>query len=157
MTDPLFVSAGDEAPFAPDIPFDPVPLRYRRDGWIPARQAAFIAALASCGCVIEACRRIGMSSESAYELARRPGAESFRQAWRVAHARGLRLRSARKLTVSAETNGTCQTRQVHQLPQAAAPPDRQLPTAAPPRRPLPAYSLEAFCRMAAARRRPLRR
>jgi len=74
--------AGETAPFAPD--FDPVPVRPRHDGWTPARQVAFIRALAECGCVREACRRVGMSAESAYELARRPDAQSFRAAWEVA-------------------------------------------------------------------------
>ena len=74
---------GGEAPGA--VPgFDPVPLRYRRDGWTPDRQVGFIRALAECGCVAEACRRIGMSAESAYELARRPDAQSFRIAWDIA-------------------------------------------------------------------------
>ncbi|HEX8364485.1 MAG TPA: hypothetical protein VF603_04285 [Allosphingosinicella sp.] len=74
--------AGDTASFVPD--FDPVPVRPRHDGWTPARQVAFIRALAECGCVREACRRVGMSAESAYELARRPDAQSFRAAWEVA-------------------------------------------------------------------------
>jgi hypothetical protein len=73
---------GGEAPPPPS--FDPVPLRYRRDGWTPERQVAFIRYLAECGCVVEACRRVGMSAESAYELARRPDAQSFRIAWDIA-------------------------------------------------------------------------
>jgi hypothetical protein len=80
--------AGDEAPSQPD--FDPVPVRYRRDGWTPERQVGFIRALAECGCVREACRRVGMSSESAYELARRPDAQSFRVAWDVAMDQAVR-------------------------------------------------------------------
>lgn len=63
------------------IPFTPVRLRYRRDGWTPARQLAFIFALRACRCVLEACRRVGVSSQSAYRLYRRPGAEGFRKAW----------------------------------------------------------------------------
>jgi hypothetical protein len=66
---------------SPAIPFTPVRLRYRRDGWTPERQLAFILALSACRCVLEACRRVGVSSESAYRLYRRPGAESFRGAW----------------------------------------------------------------------------
>lgn len=68
----------------PDIPFDPVPVRRRRDGWTPERQAGFIEALAECGCVVDACRRVGMSAESAYALERRPDAQSFRVAWQIA-------------------------------------------------------------------------
>ena len=74
--------AGDTAPSAPD--FDPVPLRYRRDGWTPERQVAYIRALSECGVVRDACKRVGMSPESAYELARRPDAQSFRVAWEIA-------------------------------------------------------------------------
>ncbi|HEX8526849.1 hypothetical protein [Allosphingosinicella sp.] len=80
--------AGDTAPLVPI--FDPVPVRYRRDGWTPERQVAFIRAIAECGCVLEACRRVGMSSESAYELARRPDAQSFRVAWDYAMDNAVR-------------------------------------------------------------------
>jgi|GEM_PF-954577 len=80
--------AGDTAPPPPD--FEPVPLRYRRDGWTPERQVGFIRALSECGCVAEACRRVGMSPESAYELARRPDAQSFRIAWDSAMDQAVR-------------------------------------------------------------------
>lgn len=80
--------AGESAPSAPD--FDPVSLRYRRDGWTPQRQVAFIRALAESGCVRDSCRRVGMSPESAYELARRPDAQSFRIAWDVAMDNAVR-------------------------------------------------------------------
>lgn len=74
---------------APDVmarllAFPPVPVRYRRDGWTPARQRRFIAALAECGCVLEACRRTGKSAEAAYRLWRRPDAAGFRAAWDAA-------------------------------------------------------------------------
>ena len=74
--------AGLSASSVPD--FDPVPLRYRHDGLTPARQVGFIRALAECGCVREACRRVGVSPEAVYELARRPDAQSFRIAWEIA-------------------------------------------------------------------------
>jgi hypothetical protein len=64
--------------------FDPVPVRARKDGWTPARQIAFIAALRQTRCVLAACRRVGLSSESAYKLYRRPDAASFRRAWHAA-------------------------------------------------------------------------
>ena len=79
---------GVEAAAVPD--FDPVPLRYRRDGWTPDRQVGFIRALAESGCVAEACRRLGLSAESAYELARRPDAQSFRIAWDIAMDNAVR-------------------------------------------------------------------
>ena len=68
----------------PDRSFTPVPVRPRHDGWSPGRQAEFIEALAACGCVIDAAARVGMSSDSAYDLRRREGAVSFRAAWDAA-------------------------------------------------------------------------
>jgi hypothetical protein len=61
--------------------FTPVPVRARKDGWLPQRQVDFIRYLAECGCVVEACRRVGLSTESAYKLYRRSDAASFRHAW----------------------------------------------------------------------------
>lgn len=68
--------AGDSAPRVPA--FTPVQLRYRRDGLTPARQVGVIQAVAECGCVREACARVGISAESVYKLLRRPDAQSFR-------------------------------------------------------------------------------
>ena len=82
MTRKRSPGAGEKA--QPPPPFETVPLRARRDGWTPARQTDFIRALAECGCVRDACRRVGMSVESAYALARRPEAQSFRVAWDLA-------------------------------------------------------------------------
>lgn len=73
---------GGAAPAALD--FEPVPLRYRRDGWTPARQGAFIAALRGTGCILAACREVGISAAAAYKLYRHPGAASFRGAWHAA-------------------------------------------------------------------------
>jgi hypothetical protein len=75
---------GAAAPAALD--FEPVPLRYRRDGWTPARQAAFIAALRRTGCVLAACREVKVSAAAAYKLFRHPAAASFRRAWPAARA-----------------------------------------------------------------------
>ena len=141
--------ASEGAPSVPD--FDPVKLRYRRDGWTPERQRGFIRALASCGCVLEACRRLGLSTESAYRLCRHPKAASFRRAWEIAVLQARRgrlqpLRSARSPapaparkfahpSTSEHPHGMCQMRQDHQLLRAAPPP-------APP-----AYSRDAFIDM----------
>ena len=65
-------------------PFTPVPVRPRHDGWNPDKQTTFIEALAECGCVEEACRRVGMSAQSAYALRARIDAQSFRYAWDAA-------------------------------------------------------------------------
>lgn len=64
--------------------FTPVAVRYRHDGWTPARQIAFIQALAETACVEEACRAVGMSVQSAYALRRRPDGALFRDAWEAA-------------------------------------------------------------------------
>ena len=70
---------------AEDLPaFDSVPVKYRHDGWTPARQKAFIGALADTGSVSRAARYVNMSPEGAYYLRRRPGSESFRRAWEAA-------------------------------------------------------------------------
>ncbi|WP_285018398.1 hypothetical protein [Novosphingobium sp. fls2-241-R2A-195] len=61
--------------------FAPVPVRPRKDGWTPARQAAFLGALAQGGGVEAAARRVGLSRESAYRLRTKPGAGSFAAAW----------------------------------------------------------------------------
>lgn len=61
-----------------------VPVRPRHDGWSPDKQVGFIEALAECGCVEDACRRVGMSPQSAYALRRRVDAQSFRIAWDAA-------------------------------------------------------------------------
>ncbi len=70
---------------AEDIPaFESVPVKFRHDGWTPARQKAFIGALADTGSVSRAARYVNMSPEGAYYLRRRAGAESFRRAWEAA-------------------------------------------------------------------------
>jgi hypothetical protein len=74
----------------PDLEFDPVVMRERADGWLPERQVEFIEALAECGCVSEACERIGMSLSAAYQLRRRPDAVYFRRAWNAAVAHAIR-------------------------------------------------------------------
>ncbi|HKN87996.1 MAG TPA: hypothetical protein VJV04_14135 [Nitrospiraceae bacterium] len=76
-------SAAEPAP-QPLIPFEPAQLRARHDGWTAKKQIAFIEALAECGIVDEACRRVGMSDTSAYELRRRSCGAQFRRAWDAA-------------------------------------------------------------------------
>ena len=68
----------------PQFPFEPAPVRARHDGWTVERQYAFILALAETGIVEEACRRVGMSDTSAYELRRKPCGAPFRRAWETA-------------------------------------------------------------------------
>ena len=76
--------------------FVPVPTRTRADGWTPARQAAFLAALALTRSVAQAARRVAMARESAYRLRRRQGAESFAAAWDAALGRAASAK--RKVT-----------------------------------------------------------
>jgi hypothetical protein len=67
-------------PAASPATFTPVAVRPRHDGWTPARQIAFVQSLAACANVEEACRAVGMSPHSYYDLKRRPDAGSFRAA-----------------------------------------------------------------------------
>ena len=64
--------------------FEPVPRKFRHDGWTPERQRAFIGALADTGCVSRAARYVNMSPEGAYWLRRQPGSDAFRAAWEAA-------------------------------------------------------------------------
>ncbi len=82
MTNQQRRGAGESAPSVPD--FEPVKLRYRHDGLTPARQVAVVQAMAACGCVREACAKVGISAEAVYELRRRPDAQSFRLAMDMA-------------------------------------------------------------------------
>src|SRR6476620_6601416 len=75
------------------LEFKPIQLEPRRDGWTPARQRAFIEALADTGVVREAAARVGMSEETARRLRRRADAASFNIAWEAALHHGAdRLR-----------------------------------------------------------------
>ena len=79
----------------PRVPaFYPVPLRATHHGWSPERQAHFIGWLAETGSVSAACERVGMSRKGAYQLRKKPDAESFAAAWDA--ALGL---PARKVTI----------------------------------------------------------
>ena len=66
------------------IPFEPAQLRPRHDGWTAEKQIHFIEALAATKCVDEACRRVGMSDTSDYELRNRPCGRAFAKAWDIA-------------------------------------------------------------------------
>ncbi|MGI4878000.1 MAG: hypothetical protein ACRYG4_11015, partial [Janthinobacterium lividum] len=64
--------------------FNPVFTRKRHDGWTQQKQVGFINALAETACVTDACRAVGMSTESAYALRRRYDAIDFRMTWDLA-------------------------------------------------------------------------
>jgi hypothetical protein len=72
--------------------FTPVPLRFRKDGWTPMRQADFLGALCEAWSVAAAARYVGMTRESAYRLREKPGAESFAAAWDAILAEPRRIR-----------------------------------------------------------------
>jgi hypothetical protein len=72
----------DARPALPE--FAPVPRLYRHDGWTPARQKAFIEALADTGSVTRAAGMVNMAQANCYTLRRAPGAEEFRRAWEAA-------------------------------------------------------------------------
>jgi hypothetical protein len=64
--------------------FAPVPVRERYDGWAPELQIRFVLDLARGASVGEAARKLGRSRQSAYDLRRRAGGESFARAWDAA-------------------------------------------------------------------------
>ena len=80
------------------LPFSPVPVQSRHDGWTAERQYAFVQALLVYGAVKQAAASVGMSRESAYRLRRRPGAESFAASWDEA----LRAGRQRALEIGME-------------------------------------------------------
>ena len=73
-----------DTPFTYKRTFRPVVVRERHDGWTGERQAAFLEALGACGCVVEACAAVGMSTAGAYRLKNRYDAVDFRLSWDAA-------------------------------------------------------------------------
>jgi hypothetical protein len=73
--------------------FAPVPLRRQHNGWSPARQHRFVIALARGDGPGEAARALGKTRQSAYDLRKRPGAESFAAAWDAALAFAQEVRA----------------------------------------------------------------
>lgn len=72
-----------------DVPFDPVPVVARHDGWTPDKQRGFVDALAACGCVKAAAGHVGMTAKSAYRLRNRADAASFAAVWDHAQREGV--------------------------------------------------------------------
>lgn len=66
--------------YKPLIPFTPVPVRARHDGWTAERQLAFVEKLADCGSITAACKHVGMSRESVRQLRRHRYGRAFRDA-----------------------------------------------------------------------------
>ena len=78
----------------PFLRFDPVPVRAQHNGWSPGRQRRFIIALARGDGPGEAARALGKTRQSAYDLRKRPGAESFAAAWDEALAFAQEVQAA---------------------------------------------------------------
>jgi DNA-binding transcriptional regulator YdaS (Cro superfamily) len=57
--------------------FDPIPLRYRKDGLTPDKQREYVEALADTGIAKEAAARIGVSEQAVNRARRRADARSF--------------------------------------------------------------------------------
>jgi hypothetical protein len=72
------------SPETPLLTFQPAELRRRYDGWTADKQYRFIQALAETACVEEACKRVGMTRQSAYRLRQRPCGLAFRRGWDAA-------------------------------------------------------------------------
>ena len=64
-------------PPADILDFTPVELRYRPDGWTPAKQREFVEALADTGVIRTAAERVGMNERSVSRLRRRADARTF--------------------------------------------------------------------------------
>ena len=81
-----------EKPALPADPlrFAPVPRKqYRKNGWIPARQAAFVQRLAETGSVRQAAAAVNMSRVSCYNLKNHPQGVGFARAWDAALDMGV--------------------------------------------------------------------
>ncbi|MEA2998643.1 MAG: 3-hydroxyacyl-CoA dehydrogenase [Sphingomonadales bacterium] len=80
----------DERASSPE--FEPVPLRYRTDGWTPAKQREFVEALRDTGVIRQALSRVGLSEQGLGRLRRRPEARAFDLACIAAQRLGVRDR-----------------------------------------------------------------
>lgn len=70
-----------ECPAFYHVPFDPVPVKARHDGWTAERQRGFIDRLVVTGSVAKSARAVGMTPQSGRNLRKRKGAASFSRAW----------------------------------------------------------------------------
>jgi hypothetical protein len=75
---------------ADPLHFSPVPRQqYRENGWIPARQAAFVQRLAETGSVRQAAAAVNMSRVSCYNLKNHAQGVDFARAWDAALDMGV--------------------------------------------------------------------
>jgi hypothetical protein len=83
--------------------------RRRHDGWTPERQALFLAALESTGCVSTAAAAVGKSRAGAYRFRDRADGARFGRLWEIAlrsRSEGLLLGRVAKLTLAADLKRT---------------------------------------------------
>jgi hypothetical protein len=110
------------------IPFTPVRLKARHDGWTPERQYRFIAELAATRSIARACRAVRMSTVSAYKLRDRPDAASFAAAWQYAlrdepvHPHRPRRRAAARLRRLSEWRKVSEQNEMNGPPDSPTPP-----------------------------------
>src|SRR4051812_43161824 len=84
-------SPSNPAPGAADpLGFEPVDVRYRTDGWTPAKQREYVEALADLGVAKWAAARVGLTVQSANRLRRRADARGFDLACEAAERIGRR-------------------------------------------------------------------
>jgi hypothetical protein len=83
----------------------------RHDGWTPERQVAFLEALAACGVVMDACKQVGLSAQSAYAFRNRRSGRAFGTAWDAVLVHRARGRLSDEL-LSRAMNGCIEA--VHQ-------------------------------------------
>ena len=102
MTNHLTISPAETASFTP------IALRAREDGLTPARQIAFIMALAECGSVTQACHVAGVSREAAYVLRRAARGADFAAAWDG--ALGVAVQTLKDLAMERAVCGETVTR-----------------------------------------------
>ena len=81
--------------------FAPVPLRVQHNGWTAPRQLRFVLELARGAGPAQAARLLGMTRQSAYNLRKRPGAESFAAAWDEAQTFAGQARAAGRASLGS--------------------------------------------------------
>jgi hypothetical protein len=95
-----------DAEIAALLQFEPVPRKFKRpDGWSPALQREFIAALAETGSPTAACEALGKNRCGVEKLYKSAGAESFRAAWNRAVEIAQERAAAKRVAEHRESVG----------------------------------------------------
>jgi len=103
--------ASSDQPRADGFGFEPIPLRYRRDGLTPEKQRDYVEALADCGVAREAAARIGVSEQAVGRARRRADAKSFDLACEAAVRFGAR--KIRSIAFERAIEGTIRRHYYH--------------------------------------------